>query len=76
VLAKLHLTNGMTAYRYWPKVPFRSFARYCVWFAYMRLFVSGLQTDLFCVHRSKRNAFAQACVDARGSMRKPDPAKG
>lgn len=76
VLAKLHLTNGMTAYRYWPKVPFRSFACYCVWFAYMRLFVSGLQTDLFCVHRSKRNAFAQACVDARGSMRKPDPAKG
>jgi FkbM family methyltransferase len=56
--------NGSTGHRasyVWPRVPFRSFAGYCAWFYFERLFVTGLQTDLLCVHNSYWDEFAAFC---------------
>jgi len=65
IVRDFRLASGARGRILWPRVPFRSFALYCAWFIAMRLFVSGLQTDLFCVHRSKLAAFAQAAAKAR-----------
>jgi FkbM family methyltransferase len=63
------LATGAIARNVWPPVPMRSFAGYCAWFAFMRAFVCGLQTDLLCVHRSQAERFAQICFEAQTEMR-------
>lgn len=65
---EIYLSTGVWARLVWPRVPFRSFTLYCAWFAFMRLFVCGLQTDLFCVHRSQIDAFARMSREARLQM--------
>lgn len=54
------LSTGQIAYDFRPPVPFRSFIPYCVWFFLTRLFIIGMQTDLFCVHRDFLETFEQA----------------
>lgn len=44
----------------WPRVPVRSFGFYCTWFFLNRLFRSGLQTDLLCVHEDFLSRFLKA----------------
>jgi hypothetical protein len=63
------LATGGVAWNVWPPVPMRSFMGYCAWFAYMRAFVCGLQTDLLCVHRSQEARFAKICLEARVERR-------
>ena len=58
------LSNGHHARHVWPRVPLRSFAGYCAWFYFERLFVTGLQTDLLCVHRSFWDEFAALAHNA------------
>ncbi|MEI9993746.1 MAG: FkbM family methyltransferase [Rhizomicrobium sp.] len=58
------LSTGAAAARVWPQVPFRSFALYCAWFAFTRLFVCGLQTDLLCVHRTQLAEFSRINIAA------------
>jgi FkbM family methyltransferase len=55
------LSTGHRARTVWPKVPFRSFAAYCVWFYFERIFVTGLQTDLLCIHSSFQDEFRRIC---------------
>lgn len=52
ILRTFTSANGQRSRRVWPHVPFRSFASYCAWFYLERIFVTGLQTDLLCVHKS------------------------
>lgn len=59
VVRRVDLHTGARAVDGWLRVPFRSPVLYCAWFWFMRLFVCGLQTDLFCVHRSQEEAFAR-----------------
>ncbi|HWD27859.1 MAG TPA: FkbM family methyltransferase [Rhizomicrobium sp.] len=75
------LSTGVTAKRVWPPMPFRGLMLYCLWFALLRGFVCGLQTDLICVHESKRAQFAllirdmQLAASARRQA-KAETAKG
>jgi FkbM family methyltransferase len=62
------LSTGVMAKRVWPPVPFRGLVLYCLWFAYMRVFVCGLQTDLICVHKSKMPEFLRISQDVRVAM--------
>lgn len=57
VLRTATLSNGARARHTWPHVPFRSFRSYCAWFYFERIFVTGLQTDLLCVHQSFLDEF-------------------
>ncbi len=61
VLRTGNLSTGHRSRHVWPRVPFRSFAAYCAWFYFERVFVTGLQTDLLCVHRSFRDEFEKLC---------------
>jgi FkbM family methyltransferase len=61
VLRAGKLANGHHARHVWPRVPFRSFAGYCAWFYFERLFVTGLQTDLLCIHTSFLDEFVRLC---------------
>jgi FkbM family methyltransferase len=61
VLRTGNLPTGHRARHVWPRVPFRSFAAYCAWFYFQRIFVTGLQTDLLCVHRSFWDEFEKVC---------------
>jgi len=65
VLRTFALANGHRARRVWPRVPFRSFVSYCAWFYFERIFVTGLQTDLLCVHESFWDEFQGLCLKAR-----------
>ena len=48
----------------WPSVPWRGFAAYCAWFWWQRLFNTGLQTDLLCVHQDFWVQFESAARQA------------
>jgi FkbM family methyltransferase len=61
VLRTGNLSTGHRSRHVWPRVPFRSFAGYCAWFYFERIFVTGLQTDLLCVHRSFQEEFEKLC---------------
>jgi FkbM family methyltransferase len=61
ILRSGNLSSGQRARYVWPFVPFRSFTGYCAWFYFERLFVTGLQTDLMCVHTSFWDEFAAVC---------------
>ncbi len=57
-----HIRNtigGQSAF-VWPPVPFRGFRLYCAWFVLTRIFRTGLQTDLLCVHRGFLDRFFDA----------------
>ena len=68
VLQTFTSANRHRARRVWPHVPFRSFASYCVWFYFERVFVTGLQTDLLCVHKSFWDEFRRICGACGGSV--------
>lgn len=61
VLRTGNLSTGHRSRHVWPRVPVRSFAGYCAWFYFERVFVTGLQTDLLCVHRSFLDEFEKLC---------------
>lgn len=62
VLRSFDVSNGHQARSVWPDVPSRSFANYCLWFYFERIFVTGLQTDLLCVHESVWDQFREASL--------------
>jgi FkbM family methyltransferase len=61
VLRTGDLSTGQRGRHVWPRVPVRSFAGYCAWFYFERIFVTGLQTDLLCVHKSYQDEFEKLC---------------
>jgi len=61
VLRTGNLSTGHRARHVWPRIPFRSFAGYCAWFYFERIFVTGLQTDLLCIHKSFQDEFEKLC---------------
>jgi hypothetical protein len=61
VLRTGNLSTGHRSRHVWPHVPFRSFASYCAWFYIERILVTGLQTDLLCVHKSFHAEFDKLC---------------
>jgi len=65
VLDSFALSTGHRARHVWPRVPSRAFLPYCAWFQFERLFVTGLQTDLLCVHQGFLDEFRRL-TEARG----------
>jgi FkbM family methyltransferase len=76
VLAAFTLSNGHRARRVWPRVPCRSFAGYCLWFYFERVFVTGMQTDLLCIHKSFLAEFDRLCKAAHSEEDEGEHGRG
>lgn len=62
-LRPIRNTMGGRSAVVWLSPPFRGFRAYCAWFLLTYVFLSGVQTDLLCVHRSYLDRFFDSIAD-------------